>query len=212
VHLLTPWCVQNIQAEMGLLREKAEADRMQARAALAKVAQASEENRRLREAKPGAVALLESSCAPTPPPCMRRHAAAHHASAHRRVLCREKKAARLKAAEKEINALKNAIREVAFAALTAASGGDEARQQVENGLPDEQPAALLEVPVATNGAGPSAVDTAGHVEQPRPPQAAADIGAPFQNAGPAVPEGPQNGSNGAHANGSNGGVGGNSSQ
>lgn len=61
-HLCTQHaCMQNMQAEMGLLREKAEKDRAKARAALASVAQVSDENRRLREANPDAVALLESS-------------------------------------------------------------------------------------------------------------------------------------------------------
>jgi hypothetical protein len=55
--------MQNMRAEMGLLREKAEKDRADARAALASAAKAMEENRHLREANPDAVALLESSCA-----------------------------------------------------------------------------------------------------------------------------------------------------
>lgn len=61
-------CMQNMQAEMGLLRKKAETDRAKARAAVANAAQMSDENKRLREANPDAVALLESSCASPLPP------------------------------------------------------------------------------------------------------------------------------------------------
>lgn len=58
--------MQTMQAEMGVLREKAEMDRARARDALANAAQVSDENKRLREANPDAVALLESSCDPPP--------------------------------------------------------------------------------------------------------------------------------------------------
>lgn len=68
-------CMQNMQAEMGILREKAETDRAKARAALASVVQVTDENKRLRAANPDAVTLLESSCAPPLPKHIPTHLA-----------------------------------------------------------------------------------------------------------------------------------------
>lgn len=58
--------VQDIQAEMGLLRDKAEKERAHARAALAQAARQADENQRLRQMKPHVVAMLESRCPPLP--------------------------------------------------------------------------------------------------------------------------------------------------
>eukprot|EP00892_Ulva_mutabilis_P000334 jgi/Ulvmu1/10300/UM060_0102.1 len=96
---MTPDEFADIQAEMGLLRDKAEKERAHARAALAQAARQADENQRLREMKPHVVAMLES---------------------------RDQRAKRLKAAEKEIGALKDAIREVAMSALRATAEGTEA--------------------------------------------------------------------------------------
>jgi hypothetical protein len=53
----------DIQSEMGMLRAKLDDERAQCRAALMQVSLKTEENRRLREAKPEVAALLEDQCA-----------------------------------------------------------------------------------------------------------------------------------------------------
>jgi hypothetical protein len=92
-------------------------------------------------------------------------------------VCRERKA-RLKAAEREISALKGAIRQVAFAALSAISGSDDERLRTSGALDpanaDKDITALvglsisLEVPPA-NGSAPTSVADANGASTIRAP-------------------------------------------